>query len=1088
MTILPKFLKLKTNILFLLVGLFFFSACKEEDQAVFKLISSEQTSVSFSNQITETEDVNILDYMYFYNGGGVAVGDINNDGLPDIFLSGNQVKNKLYLNKGNLEFEDITQQAKVEGNSTWNTGAVMADVNGDGLLDIYVCAVVGINGFRGHNELYINNGDGTFTEAAKEYGLDLDTYSSSAVFFDYDLDGDLDMYLLNHAVHTSESFGNVNVRNERNYQTGDKLFRNDNGQFVDVSEEAGIFGGVNGYGLGISVSDFNNDGYPDIYVGNDFHEDDYYYVNNGDGTFTNRLTEHFGHTSRFTMGIDAADINQDGLVDLLTLDMLPEDENVLKSSVDHEDYQIEKIRVDNYGYYYQYARNMLQINQEDGNFKEVGLLSGVASTDWSWSALIADYNQDGKQDIYITNGILRRPNDLDYINFVSSDQIQKKINKTNLVDQKALSKMPSGLVPNAIFEGQGDLMFKNTSKTWVKEVKPTASTAMAMVDLDNDGDLDLVINNINDEVSILENQTNAKANYLKIELRTKTANSHALGAKVYAYHNNELQYKEHFTARGFQSSSEPIIHFGFGQVEVIDSLKIVWPNGTQQSLQNVKTNQTLSIEPNLAKPVTVSTIKAEKLFRKVDGNLGVNFTHEEDNYVDFLRQKLIPYKVSNKGPAVAVGDLNNNGKEDIFFGGSKFKPAQVYLQKDSIFQLQDFPDISKDSIKEEVTAIIQDFNTNGKNDLFVGVAGGDFYGNSKALRDSYYTQIDDGFEAKDLPEYFQNASVVTPFDYDNDGDLDIFVGNYTITNDFGKAPHSYLLINDGGEFSILEPNPFEDLGMITDAVWQDFDNDGITDLIVVGEWMSPKFFKNTGENFKEVDVVSNLNGLWQSIQPFDIDNDGDMDYLLGNWGTNTKFKASQKYPLKMYYSDFDKNGSTETIVCTEKGGDYYPILGLDQLSSQLLFLKKKFPTYNSFAGQSITSILDRDMLRSAEVMEVNELKSGYLKNNNGKFEFVPFGNEMQVAPITKFLKHNFKNTAKEQVLVAGNFFGLSPLHGRLDAFSGAMITDENTISLGPDLGIDFSKKDIRGLDIIHFNAETYLLVTINNDEVEVYKF
>lgn len=1065
-----------------------FLSCEQKNDVVFKNTSSEETNINFTNQLTATEDVNILDYMYFYNGGGVAIGDINNDSLPDIFFSGNQVKNKLYLNQGNLKFKDISKSAKIEGNSSWNTGAVMGDVNGDGLLDIYVCAVVGLNGFNGYNELYINNGDETFTESASEYGLDFDTYSSSAAFLDYDKDGDLDIYLLNHAIHTPESYGKVEVRYKRNYQTGDKLLRNDNGTFVDVSEEAGIFGGVNGYGLGISVADFNQDGYPDIYIGNDFHEDDYYYLNNGDGTFSNDLTRAFGHTSRFSMGSDASDINHDGLPDLLSLDMLPENEKVLKSSVDDEDYQLEKIRTENYGYYYQYSRNMLQINQKNGNFKEIGLLSGIAATDWSWSALFADYNQDGEQDLFITNGIIRRPNDLDYINFISSDQIKNKIDKTNLVDNKALSKMPKGKAANYIFKGNGDLTFDNKSQSWITNNEANVSTAMAISDLDNDGDIDIVINNLNETSTILENQTNAKSNYLKINFQYPKPNTSAIGTKVYAYTDNKMQFKENYTCRGYQASSEPIVHFGFGKHKTIDSLKIIWPDNTYQVLKKVNTNQTITVKPYHTSPVNYREKDTKTLFSKVDGNLGIDFTHIEDSYKDFARHKLIPYQLSNKGPGVAIGDLNNDGKKDIFFGGSKFKRSHVYIQEDSSYVSKAFHHILKDSINEEVSAVIDDFNKDGKNELFVGTAGNDFQPPSKPLLDRYYSLKDTVFVAENLPELYNNNSTLKPYDFDGDGDLDIFVGNYTITNDFGNIPDSYILVNENGKFSVLDPNPFEKLGMVTDAVWEDFDSDGVKDLIVIGEWMSPKFFKNNTKNFEEVDLPGDLNGLWQAIQPFDIDHDGDTDYILGNWGNNTKFSASEDYPMKMYYSDFDKNGQTETILCTAKDGDYYPILGLDRLSSQLVFLKKKFTSYKAFAGQPISKVLDEDMIKNAKVFDIQQLKSGYLENNDGRFKFIPFKNALQVAPLTSFIKYDFHNNGSESVLAGGNYFGLTPFHGRIDAFSGALINNKNSINLGPELGFDLSKKDIRNLDIIQLKDKTYLLVTINNKKAEVYKF
>jgi hypothetical protein len=1081
-----KYLKSITkNIVFFLLLSFF--GCNNKDEVVFKAVSKEISNISFSNQITETDDLSILDYLYFYNGGGVAIGDINNDNLPDIFFSGNQVKNKLYLNKGNLKFEDISKTANIKGNSSWNTGAVMGDINGDGLLDIYVCAVVGINGFTGFNELYINKGNGKFIESATEYGLDFDSFSSTAAFIDYDLDGDLDLYLLNHAVHTQESFGKANLRNNRSYQTGDKLLKNNNGKFVDVSEQAGIFGGINGYGLGIAVSDFNKDGFPDIYVGNDFHEDDYYYLNNGNGTFTNQLKRHFGHTSRFSMGNDVTDINHDGLPDLLTLDMLAADEKVLKTSVGDEGYQIQKLRIEQYGYYYQHVRNMLQVNQINGNFKETGVLSGLSATDWSWSALFADYNQDGEQDVFITNGILKRPNDLDYINYVSNDQIVKKIKTTKLVDKEALSKMPNGKVENMVFMGKSDLKFENKSNSWIANNKATSSTAMAIGDLDNDGDLDLVINNVNEQATIYQNQTNTKRNYLKLKLDYIKPNSFGIGTKVYAYNKLKLQFKELYTVRGFQSSSEPIIHFGFDSIKKIDSLRIVWPNRTTQILKNIEVNQTLIIKPNNTKPFVKTSNKKNKLFKKVPNNLGINFTHKEDNYIDFMRQKLIPYRISDKGPAVAIGDLNNDNKEDVFFGSSKFNTSKVFVQQDSIFIEKKFITFANDSIKEEVSAVIDDFNNDGKKDLFLATGGGDFYGNSKVLQNSFYVQKQDGFVANSIPLQFENASTVKHFDFDNDGDLDVFVGNYAKTNDFGSKSTSSILINSNGVFSILKPNPFENIGMVTDAVWTDFDNDGLKDLIVIGEWMSPTFFKNNNGKLVNQNYLNTLNGLWQTIEPFDIDKDGDMDYLLGNWGINTKFKASEKFPLKMYYADFDGNGQSETIVCTEKDGDYYPILGLDELASQLVFLKKKFTSYKQFAGKPIHKILNKKMLDKAEVLKVEKLKSGYLKNNNGNFKFVPFKNELQVAPITSFLKYDFYNNKKEAVLVGGNYFGVTPFHGRFNAFSGAIIKDKNNIELTPNLGMSFSNKAVKNLSIIHLKNEPYLMVTFNNKKVEVYE-
>ncbi len=1064
----------------------FVLGCGKKEGDLFSNPDADITGVTFSNTLLENNKLNILDYLYFYNGGGVAVGDIDNDGLADIFFSGNQVKNKLYRNLGNLKFEDISDKAGISGNSSWNTGAVMGDVNGDGFLDIYVCAVVGINGFDGYNELYINKGDGTFVESAGKYGLDFDSYSSSAAFLDYDLDGDLDLYLLNHAVHTQESFGRADLRYSRNFQTGDKLLRNDGDTFKDVSDQAGIYGGINGYGLGLAVSDFNQDGFPDIYVGNDFHEDDYYYLNNGDGTFTESLKTYFGHTSRFSMGNDVADINHDGYPDLISLDMLPEDEKTLKSSEGDDNIQVQKLRIERYGYHYQFTRNMLYINQPNGSFMETALLSGVAATDWSWSALFSDYDQDGEQDLFISNGIVRRPNDLDFIRFASNEQIQKKLDNTKLVDQKALGLMPSGAVHNFIFKGSNSLKFEDKSQDWISK-DTLISGATAYADFDNDGDLDLVTNNLNQTATIYQNKTNGNANFLKIKFRYKGANPFGIGSKVFAYNQGELQYRELFTTRGFQSSSEPIVHFGFGDSNKIDSLKIVWPNNTYQTINNIAVNQTLLIQAENTKPFDYSSLrpKQQKLFTKKEGNLGIDFKHREDNYTDFVREKLIPYQVSDRGPAVAVGDVDGDGKEDLFFGSSKFIPSQVFLQRDTLFTRGKYKAINNDSIKEDVTAVIGDFNNDEQNDIFIGSAGAQFSGKAKALKDSYYVKKDSGFVNISLPDYFENATVIKPYDYDDDGDLDVFVGGHTVTGTFGRPANSYLLKNSKGTFTIAQEFA---IGMVTDATWSDFDGDGKEDLIVVGEWMTPKFFKTQNNQLVEDNVLkANLSGLWQAIHPFDIDGDGDQDYLLGNWGLNSKFSATNEAPLQLYYGDFDANGQTETILALPKDGKYYTLASFDDLASQLIFLRKKFNTYKDFAGLSVEEVFGKELLAKATVLKVSTLASGYLRNNDGEFLFVPFDQELQVSPLTTFLTYDFDSDNQLEVLLGGNYFGVKPYHGRFDSFPGALIENENELILGHSLGLDFTNKSLRHLNIVTFNAKDYLLATFHNEKVQVYE-
>ncbi len=1090
MTTNQKYSKAMNNSIKGIFVLLLFVACSKKQDLLFEKLSPEDSNIHFVNQLLESKNISILDYLYYYNGGGVALGDVNNDGLVDIYFTSNQGKNKLYLNKGNNKFEDITAKAGVEGQSDWETGSIMADVNGDGYLDIYVCAVVGINGFEGHNQLFINNKNNTFTESAAEYGLDLDNYSTSAAFFDYDGDGDLDMYLLNHAVHSELSYGNASIRNKRSYECGDKLFRNDNGKFVDVSEQAGIFGGANGYGLGLAISDFNLDGNPDIYVCNDFHEDDYYYLNNGDGTFTESLKSHFGHTSRFSMGVDVADVNHDGFPDIMTLDMLPADEKVLKSSLGDDNVQMLKLRTEKLGYHYQYTRNMLQINQAGNNFTETALLSGVAATDWSWSALFADYDQDGEQDLFVANGIPKRPNDLDYVKYYSNDNIKNKISSTKLLDKEALKKMPKGNVTNFVFQGSKDLIFKNKSADWI-ENDSIISNGSAYADLDNDGDLDIVTNNLNSPASIYINTTNSKSNYLKLKLRFEGKNTFGIGTKVISYLKGKMQYKELQTTRGFQSSSEPIIHFGYANATSIDSLVIIWPDKTYQTLKKVKTNQTLTILANKSRKF----FDYKKLhpavlpvFKKVENNLGIDFIHSENDYIDFINQKLIPYQRTDRGPATAIGDLNGDGKEDLFFGGSRNIKAAIYLQNADGFSKKAYPAIDKDSVYEDISAVIGDFNGDKANDLFVASGNGE---NASNLLDRLYLNVNNQLVASSLLKLTQNASVVKAFDYDNDGDLDLFIGNNSINNRFGSVPNSYLLNNNKGVFTEVEPKTFSKIGMVSDAVFSDFNKDGTTDLIVVGEWMQPKFFANTKGKFVEVTEAvsaSKNNGLWQTILPFDIDNDGDLDYLVGNWGLNSKFKASDEFPMKMYYDDFDSNGSFESIVAIEKNGKYYTTMGLDELADQFSGLvKKKFNSYKSFAGKTVEEIFDPKLLEKAALFEVHNLKSGYLKNDNGKFTFVAFSSKMQVAPINSFVKSNFEGDAREEVFAAGNYFGVSPYHSRFDGFSGALIKNEKTIYLGNEIGIDLTQKAVRHLNIITVKGKKYLLVTINNSKAEVYE-
>ncbi|MEQ8474500.1 MAG: VCBS repeat-containing protein [Marinoscillum sp.] len=1076
---------------FLLGLLLTYSGCQDKSgERIFKILDVNETGIEFNNTLTSNDQQNILDYLYFYNGGGVAIGDINNDSLPDIYFTSNQGSNRLYLNKGNMKFEDITETAGVAGNSDWNTGTAMADVNGDGLLDIYVCAVVGIHEFTGENELFINNGDATFTNKAAEYGLNYQTYGTAANFFDYDLDGDLDLYLLNHAIHTPNTFGKADLRFERNAQSGDKLLRNDEGVFKDISEEAGILGGVNSYGLSTSISDFNADGYPDIYVCNDFYEDDYYYLNNGNGTFTESLKGYFGHVSQFSMGSDASDINGDGFPDLMTLDMLPFNEKVLKTSGGDFNPQNQKNRIEKLGYHHQFSRNMLQVNNQAKHFSEVALLSGVAATDWSWSILFADYNQDGYQDIFISNGIPRRPNDLDYVNFISDSRIDKLLKASNAIDEKVTNYMPDGAVPNCFFQGNNQLQFSDKSGKWCDQ-KPGYSNGAAYGDLDNDGDLDLVTNNINELATIYENQTNKSSSYIKVRLQYISGNNLGIGTKVFLYNGNTVQFKELFPQRGFQSSSEPILHFGLGQAEIIDSIRVIWPSGKIKTVKGIDVNQTLLLKHTRNDTIieTNLNIQAKRIqFKEVSEKLGIHFTHKENEFIDFNSQKLIPFQVSDRSAALAVGDLNHDGLEDIYLGNAHGSPGAIYLQQAGAFKKADYHQLNAEKHYEDVTAIIADFDTNGTNELLVGSGGGQA-GKSDVmlLQNRLYETKSGSLQQLEWLNNTQNTSVIKSCDFDQDGDEDIFIGNSSAPNDYGRVSPSYLMKNEKGKLIVFKT--FENLGIVIDAVWTDFNNDGQTDLIVVGEWMSPVFLENDHGNLFDNSnnyLEMKLGGLWRSIFPYDFDSDGDVDYLLGNWGKNTKFKASENYPLVMYYDDFDNNKTSETIIAYAKDREYYTVEGLDMLNQELVSLtKKKFRRYQDFAGKTLEQVFDKNLLERAVKFEVHTLSSGVLINQDKGFVFEEFAESLQVAPINTFARiHDTENI--EYVVCGGNYFGVSPYHGRFDGFSGAVFHGKE-ILIGSDVGLNFFNKSITQIKSIQVDGRQILLAFVNNDRVQAYE-
>lgn len=1059
---------------------------KSANKSTFLLnqLSEKDTGVDFSNVVNEDAQHSIINYIYYYNGGGVASGDINNDGLSDLYFVSNTGGNKLYLNKGNLKFEDISSKANIAGSASWNTGVSMVDINNDGLLDIYVCAVSGLLDFTGHNELFINNGDGTFTEKAKEYGLDFEGYSTQAYFFDYDKDDDLDVYIVNHAVHTTLSHGKADLRYQRAPLVGDVLLKNDNGKFKDVSEASHILGGVNGYGLSASIADFNNDGWDDIYVCNDFHEDDYYYINNQDGTFKEQLGDAFTTISRFSMGSDAADINGDGYQDIMTLDMLPKSERILKETEGDDAMFNMQAHLKKLGYKEQYSRNMLQINNAGNYFQETALFNQVADTDWSWAPLFADFNNDGHQDLFISNGILRRPNGLDFKKYVSS-AFKGRSEKDGLEWLfNSINEMTSGKVTNEIFEGNSK-KFNNKTGDWIENV-PNLSNGAIYVDLDLDGDLDLVTNNFGAIAGIYENTTNASKNYISLDFEYKGANKEGIGLKAIVHNNGQQQLKQLFKSRGFLSAIDSKLHFGLNDAVAIDSIQVIWPNNELQTIKNPKINQNLTITYAPGNMVFnyESKLESASYFKKE--NL-ISYTHKEDNYNDFSEEKLIPYKISMQGPAIAKADIDNNGFEDVFIGNSSGKSAQLFLNNGNHFSELDITEIKNDAAFEDNAAVFLDANNDGYQDLYIA-SGINESKDEKFQEDRLYINKNGKFvkSQNQIPSNTLVSSTVRAYDYDNDGDIDLFLGNLADGKDFGKQVASYILVNDGkGNFT--KDSNFQLVSKVTSAEWADINGDDIKDLLISTEWDAPKIYINNNGNLRLMDLPDNLNGLWQSISLFDMDNDGDQDILLGNWGLNTKFNLNFDGPLVMYYSDFDANGKNETLLAYNKNGKYYPLNSKDELVGQMNIINKIYVDHKSFAGKTIEEAITKGSIIKAKKYEVHTLASGYLKNSNGKFnEFVEFQDAFQLAPITSFSTLKLKNEIK--LIVAGNSFKVNTYHGSYSTLKGLVATDEFNYLPISNYGIDPFNEQIKQIETIKMHDRMLLFVLANNDELKLYSY
>ncbi len=1078
-----------------IICFFLLVACKQKNSYLFTPVSKNESGISFANKIIETEDFNIIEYLYFYNGSGVSIGDINNDGLSDIYFVSNQAENKLYLNKGHFKFEDITERAGVAGLGNWKTGVTFADVNGDGFLDIYVCGVGNYKKFQGFNQLYINNGDLTFTDRATEYGLFFQGLSTQANFFDYDLDGDLDMYLLNHSVHSQRTYGNASLRLLKDSLAGDRLYKNnliETGKpfFVNVTEEAGILSSHIGYGLGVGVADLNQDGYPDIYVSNDFSENDYLYINEQGKKFKIQSLSHY---SRFSMGNDLADINNDERVDIFTTDMLAADEAVIKSSAGEDSYEIYSFKLD-YGYERQVSRNALQINQgvsSTGNilFSDVALYSNVFATDWSWSPLLADFDGDGLKDLFITNGIVRRPNDLNYINYISSDSIQRIMQRTVL---PMINKMPKGDVQNYFFRNRGDLKFTNESSTWVEPQKNT-TTGAAYGDLDNDGDLDLVTNVVNNVALVYRNNSDKQFISIQLEGDSKSKNHFAIGSTVTLYSNKSNQVQQVFPTRGWCSSSDLKLAFAIDTAFQYDSMVVKWPDKTHTTLTSFPKKGSMYIRYD-------SVVRIKDFNDKVDSPLFSDplnlIKHTENRYSAFTNERLMPHMATTEGPRTTIGDVNSDGLEDFFLCGARNKPGVICLQDvngnfKKTYNLQ----LALDSAFEDVDAAFFDADNDKDLDLVVVSGGHEEMYNQVSAR----LYINDGSghfdrDFKFLPFRSFNASCVKPYDFDQDGDADLFIGANLLLNRYGLSPDSYLVVNHGNGNFVAQENWYdsfskEKLGMVKDAIWTDVNNDALIDLIVVGEWMpitillqQPNhLFWNATEKFG----LNQTTGWWNRIEAADMDGDGDFDFVIGNLGLNSRLKASKDQPLDLYVGDFDANGSTEQLLTYFNNGVQYPFNSRDQLIKQVPSWKKKFPDYTAYQNAQLNDILNSEQIKKSKRLSVNILESVVVKNEKGKLIYYSLPYEAQLFPIKAIHFDDADGDGNVDLLIGGNLLATQPDFGPYDAGVGLFLKGNNRgdfAAVNPIKSGFIAKGEIRDIKKIHQKGQKRAyLVSRNND-------
>lgn len=1106
-----------------------FIGCQSKEDELFVRLSPHESGISFENKIEESPEVNILTYEYTYNGGGVGAGDFNNDGLCDLYFTGNRVSNRLYLNKGDLTFKDVTSSAGVGGRELWKTGVTLVDINADGWLDIYVCYSGPEANQSLSNELYINNagvkgGEPTFTERAKDFGLDApNTFSTQASFFDYDRDGDLDMFLINHGNHFYSPFVNTSrLRNTRHPQFGNRLYRNETirkdsaqstDRFTDVSEEAGIHGGGLNFGLGVSVSDVNSDGWPDVFVTNDYEEQDFLYINNQDGTFFETSKDSFGHVSRNGMGSDIADFNNDSRPDVIEVDMWPEDNFRQKLLKGPDDYNRYTLMVDS-GFHHQQMRNTLQLNAGlDANgvplFCEAGQMAGVSATDWSWAPLFVDVNNDGLKDLFITNGYLRDFTSMDFLKYtVEEARIKAKEAGKELELFELVSKMQSTRTSDYLFRNNGDLTFSDMTKEWGID-EPNLSFGAAYADLDNDGDLELITNNTNENAAIWVNQSEqTKSNYLRIRLKGPSANPVAIGAKIFVQAGGLRQMREQFPTRGYQSSVDPVLVFGLGENTNADRISVTWPDGLESVAINIKSNQDIEISYSSAQPASSpQPSHPQKLFHDISETSGIAFEHRENHFIDFDREPLIPYQLSRLGPALASGDVNGDGLDDFYVGGASGQTGQLYIgHGGGHFISHRHQPWNEHSLKEDTGAAFFDADGDDDLDLFVVSGGNEFPVGSDLLDDRLYINDGKGVFSKALPGSIvadhASGSCVVPSDYDKDGDTDLFVGGRLLPGSFPLTTPGAILRNDGTpgqiKFTVAtrEVNPnLREPGMVTDALWTDFNNDTWPDLLIVGDWMPIRLFENKKGKLVEVqnDALQNTSGRWNKIVPFDFDADGDTDYVAGNSGSNFAYTVSRKEPLELYYADFNDDGRIDPVMAYSSQGKIYPVASRDEMLLQVNSLRKKFTSYSKYASATIEDIFGKESLRAAKRLKAQTLHSMVLENiGSGNFKLLPLPAMAQLSSVNGIVTDDVNEDGFADILLAGNFFPYRTEYGPADASLGLLLLGDGKGKFDP---VSWEKNgfrapgDVRSMRFLKgANGSKLVLIARNNDKMSLFAY